>query len=165
MLMKKSIPIFLLLLIQTAVQGENSTFYYNKGVEFFKAGNMLEAENNFKLSVKANPSYTLGHYGLGRIYILQSEKIKDAVNHLKSSVSLDPDFAMGWFKLGLAELIAGKYIDALHSFDNAYKKDETLIESLYNMGVVYDLIGDEFKALTYYRLYYKKVKGEGSIQF
>ena len=146
--------------MQIAVQGENSTFYYNKGVEFFKADNMLEAENNFKLAVKINPAYTLGHYGLGRVYILQNGKLKDAIKHLKLSVSLDPDFAKGWFKLGLAELISGKYVESLHSFDKAYEKDETFIEALYNLGVAYDLLGDEFKALTYYRLYYRSVRGE-----
>ena len=164
--MQKSITIlFLILLLQTAVQGKNSTLYYNKGVEFFKAGNLIEAENNFKLAVQVNPSYTLGHYGLGRIYISQKDKIKDAIKHLKLSVSLDPDFSMGWFKLGLAELIAGKYVDSLHSFEKAYEKDESSIESLYNLGVVYDLLGNEFKALTYYRLYYKRIRGEGSIRF
>ena len=155
--MRSAFILFLLLLMQIAVQGENSTFYYNKGVEFFKAGNMLEAENNFKQAVKVNPAYTLGHYGLGRIYILQNAKIKDAIKHLKLSVSLDPNFAKGWFKLGLAELISGRYVDSLHSFKKAYEIDESFIEALYNMGVVYDLLGDEFKALTYYRLYYRKV--------
>ena len=165
-MLKQSISIILLiLLIQTVVQGENSTSYYNKGVEFFKTGNLLEAENNFKQAVKVNPAYSLGHYGLGRIYILQNEKIKDAIKHFKLSVSLDPNFAMGWFKLGLAELIAGKYIDSLHSFDKAYEMDDTLIESLYNMGTVYDLLGDEYKAFAYYRLYYRQVKGEGGIKF
>jgi tetratricopeptide (TPR) repeat protein len=105
--------------MQITTQGENSTIYYNKGVEFFKAGNMLEAENNFKLAVKVSPSYTLGHYGLGRVYILQNGKVEDAVKHLKQSVSLDQSFAKGWFKLGLAELISGKYLDALHSLKNA----------------------------------------------
>ena len=143
--------------MQITVQGENSTFYYNKGMEFFKAGDMLEAENNFKLAVNVNPSYTLGHYGLGRVYILQNGKIKDAVKHLKLSVSFDQDFSKGWFKLGLAELIAGKYIDSLHSFKKAYEKDGTLIESLYNIGVAYELLGDEFNAFTYYRLYYRRV--------
>ena len=150
--------ILLIILMQISVQGENSTFYYNKGVEFFKADNMPEAENNFKLAVKVNPSYTLGHYGLGRIYILQKGKMNDAIKHFKLSVSLDPNFAKGWFKLGLAELISGRYIDSLHSFEKAYEKDETFIEALYNIGIAYDLLGDDFKALTYYRLYYRKIK-------
>ena len=66
----------------------------------------------------------------------------------------------GWFKLGLAELLSGKYIESLHSFKEAYDRDKTFIEALYNMGVVYDLLGDDYKAFTYYRLYYRKVKGE-----
>ena len=155
----------LIFIMQITAPGENSTFYYNKGVEFFKADNMLEAENNFKLAVKVNPAYTLGHYGLGRVYILQNGKVKDAVKHFKLSVSLDPNFVNGWFKLGLAELISGKYIDCLHSFKKAYELDETFIEALYNMGAAYDLIGDEFNALACYRLYYRKAKGENITNF
>jgi len=159
--LKNAVSILLLLLIlQVPVYTENSTSYYNKGVESFKAGNLADAENNFKEAVRVNPSYTLGHYGLGRIYILQNGKAPDAIKHFRISVSLDPGFAKGWFKLGLAELISGKYLESLQSFKQAYDRDKTFIEALYNMGVVYDLLGDNYTAFTYYRLYYRKIKGE-----
>lgn len=159
--MKRSISLCLFFLIfQVSGFAENSTFYYNKGVEEFKAGNPGDAENSFKEAVKINPSYTLGHYGLGRIYILQKNRVPDAIKHLKLAVSLDPGFAKGWFKLGLAELISGKYVESLQSFKQAYERDKTFIEALYNMGVVYDLLGDNYTAFTYYRQYYRKVKGE-----
>lgn len=161
--MRKSafIMIFLFLL-QITVYAENSTFYYNRGVELFKAGNLSEAEQSFNKSLEINPSYTLGHYGLGRIYMRQKGKVPDAIKHLKRSVSLDPGFVRGWFKLGLAEMLAGRYVESLHSFREAYDRDKTFIEALYNMGVIYDLLGDDYIAFTYYRLYYKKVKGEKS---
>lgn len=149
-----------LIIIQSALYAENSTFYYKKGVEQFKAGEMAEAENSFKTAVEINPSYTLGHYGLGRVFILQKDKVPLAIKHLKRSVTLDPGFVKGWFKLGLAELVSGKYVDSLHSFKEAYERDKTFIEALYNMGVVYDLLGDDYTAFTYFRLYYRKVKGE-----
>jgi len=143
-----------------SVYAENSTQYYKKGVESFKSGNMPEAEKNFKLAVEVNPSYTLGHYGLGRVYLLRRDKVHEAIKQLKKSVKLDSNFARGWFKLGLAELVSGKYIEALHSFQKAYEKDKTYIEALYNMGVIYDLLGDNYQAFTYYRQYYRKLKGE-----
>jgi len=159
--LKHNVIIFLILIFyQTGIYAENSTFYYNKGVELFKSGNFTEAEINFKEALKINPSYTLGHYGLGRIYILQKGKAPNAIKHLKISVSLDPGFVRGWFKLGLAELISGKYLESLQSFKQAYERDKNFIESLYNMGVVYDLLGDNYTAFTYYRLYYRRVKGE-----
>lgn len=162
--MKRSLYCFLFMLslqliTLCAVYAENSSVYYSKGVEFFKAGNLSDAEKSFKLAVEVNPSYTLAHYGLGRVYIMQNGRASDAVKHLKLSVSLDPNFVKGWFKLGLAELVSGKYIESLHSFQEAYQRDKTFIEALYNMGVVYDLLGDNFTAFTYYRLYYRKVKG------
>lgn len=131
-----------------------------KGVESFKAGDLNEAEKNFKHALEINPSYVLGHYGLGRVYILRKGGAPDAIRHLKIAVSLDPGFVRGWFKLGLAEMVSGKLIGSLHSFKEAYNRDKTYIEALYNMGVVYDLLGDEYKAFTYYRHYYKKIKGE-----
>jgi len=146
--------------ISIDVFAENSTFYYKIAVESFKAGDLSDAEKNFKLSLQVNPSYTLGHYGLGRVYILQKGKVPDAIKHFKSAVNLDPNFVRGWFKLGLAELISGKYMDSLHSFKEAYNLDKTYIEALYNMGVIYDLLGDDYKAFTFYRLYYRKIKGE-----
>lgn len=161
--MKLPVLIFLpLFLIQTALYAENSTFYYKKGIEFFQAGNLPGAEQNFRKAVETNPSYTLGHYGLGRVYIMQKGKVPDAIKHFKKSVSLDPNFSRGWFKLGLAEFISGKYIESLHSFREAYEKDKTFIEALYNMGAVYDLLGNDYIAFTYYRLYYLKIKGEKS---
>lgn len=159
--MKQLVPIlFLLLFIQTELFAENSTFYYLKGVECYRAGDYSEAEQNFKRATEINPSYALGHYGLGRVYILRKGGAPDAIRHLKLSVSLDPGFVRGWFKLGIAELISGKLIESLHSFREAYNRDKTFIEALYNMGVVYDLLGDEYKAFTYYRHYYKKTRGE-----
>ena len=152
--------LILLILFQFTANAENSTDYYNMGVESFKSGNFPEAEKNFKKSLEINPSYTLGHYGLGRVYMLRSNKIQDSIKHLKRAVILDPGFVRGWFKLGLAELLYGKYIDSLHSFHEAYERDRTMIEALYNMGVVYDLLGDEYRAFTYYRLYYLGLKGE-----
>lgn len=148
-----------LFLLEQVVFSENSTFYYNRGVESFKAGSMTDAETNFKKAVEVNPSYTLGHYGLGRVYLLRKDKVSEAVRELKISVSLDPGLARGWFKLGLAELVSGKYMDSLHSFKEAYDRDKTFIEALYNMGVIYDLLGDEYLAFTYYRQYYRKTKG------
>lgn len=151
---------FLLIMLQIYAEAENSTDYYNAGVEFFKVGNYPEAETSFKKSLEKNPAYTLGHYGLGRVYMLRKEKIPDSIKHLKLAVALDPGFVRGWFKLGLVELVSGKYIDSLHSFREAYERDRTMIEALYNMGVVYDLLGDEYKAFSYYRMYFRGLKGE-----
>ncbi|HPS85768.1 MAG TPA: tetratricopeptide repeat protein [Spirochaetota bacterium] len=159
--MKLSACLFtFLLMVQSAVYAENSTFYYNKGVESFKTGDLAEAKKNFKQAVEVNPSYTLGHYGLGRVYIMQQDKIPEAIKHFKLSVSLDSGFVRGWFKLGLAEFIAGRYVESLHSFKEAYDRDKTCVEALYNMGVIYDLLGDDYKAFSYYRLYYRKVQGK-----
>lgn len=144
---------------------ENSTLYYKKGVEEYRAGNFTGAEKSFIRAIELNPYYTLGHYGLGRVYLKQKGGSADSIKHLKKSVSLDPSFAKGWFKLGIAEFLAEKYIESLHSFSEAYKRDRTFIEALYNIGVVYDLLGDNYRAYVHFRLYYKRLKGERESPF
>ncbi len=155
----------LFFLIHSAESLENSTFYYKKGVNEYRAGNFKGAEKSFIRAIELNPSYTLGHYGLGRVYLKQNGGSAESIKHLKRSVSLDPSFARGWFKLGIAEFLSEKYIDSLHSFNEAYKRDRTFIEALYNIGVVYDLLGDNYKAYVHYRQYYRRLKGERESPF
>jgi len=140
-----------------AAEGD-STWYYNTGVIKFNEKKFTDAEENFKKAVELSPASCLAHYGLGRVYILKKEKMGEAILHFKASVIMDPNFAKGFFYLGLAQLFKGKNIDSLHSFSSAFDKDKKYIEALYNIGAVYDMLGDSFKAFLYYKRYVTESK-------
>ncbi len=145
----------MLFIISTPLYSEikNSTKFYNEGVTAFKSGEMDKALELFIEAAQINNNYSLAHYGIGRVYLLQENKTADAVLHLKKAVELDSRFAKGYFYLGMAQLLAGKYNDSITSFKNAYERDVSLQESLYNISRAYELSGDKVSSLTYYRRY------------
>lgn len=149
----------LLLCGMVSAAGKNSTEYYNEGLEYAKSGRLDLAEETFKKTITANKYYCLGHYGLGRVYMYNPKTMDKAIIHLKKAVELDSNYAPALFYLGIAQLITVKYVDAIHSFDNAFEKDNRFVEALYNIGTIYELLGDDYKAFVYYRKYlYEKEK-------
>lgn len=147
--------LFIFLTVTRAFGGQPalSTVYYQEGAALFKAGDIYSAEQKFLESLKESPSYSLAYYGLGRVYISTDGKADEAITCLRKSVELDPGLARGYFYLGLAELIDRRYVEALHSFKNAYDRDKRFVESLYNIAVIYDLLGNSYRAFVYYRQY------------
>jgi len=133
---------------------KNSTELYKEGLALAEQGKLDLAELSFKKTVEANPWYCLGHYGLGRVYMYKPETLDRSILHLKRCVNLDPEYAPGYFYLGMAQMHAEKYTDAIHSFSSAFEKDNSFVEALYNIGVIYDLLGDEYKSFYYYRRYF-----------
>lgn len=132
---------------------KNSTELYKEGMAYAAAGRLDLAEAAFIKTINVNPWYCLGHYGLGRVYLYKQETMERALLHLSKCVELDPNFAPGYFYLGMAQMLSKKYPDAIHSFDSAYTRDNRFVEALYNMGTIYDLLGESYKAFYYYRKY------------
>jgi tetratricopeptide (TPR) repeat protein len=141
---------------------ENSTTLYKKGAALAAEGKISQAIEIFKKVIKTNQYYALGHYGLGKAYLYIPGKLNEAIIHLRRSVILDRRLSKGYFYLGMAYLFANKLPRAATSFHTAYKLDETLVEALYNLGVVYDRMKNSYKAKFYYRLYLReKYREEG----
>ncbi len=144
----------------SAVPPENSAAVYKKGAALAAAGKINEAIPLFEKAVKLSPYSCLAHYGLGRAYLSTEGKLDLAVKHLNKSVELDKSFARGYFYLGLAYFFNRNYIQAVHSFDRAYREDYTMIEALYNMGVQYDLMDNGYKAAIYFNKYLNEKYGQ-----
>lgn len=130
-----------------------SAIYYNEGVDLFKQGEFTSAESKFLESLKLSPFYSLAYYGLGRVYLATEGNNDEAITCLRKSVQLDSGLAKGYFYLGLAELLGGKYVEALHSFQSAHDLDKGFAESLYNIAVIYEHLGNNYRAFVYYRKY------------
>ncbi len=161
--MKRILPFLVILLIAvpgTLSSRENSTELYEKGVAMARDGRFDEAIEVFRKVVSVSPWYSLGHYGLGRSYLHKEGMQDDAIRHLKRAVALERDFARGHFYLGMAYFLSEKYVYALHAFREAYKYEETLIEALYNMGAIYDMMGKSYESIIYFRKYKEEKERE-----
>ena len=117
------VAIFILPFVIPIGARENSTMLYKKGVSLVLKKQLKDAEKVFKRVIKINPYYSLGHYGLGRVYLMKRGYLKEAVRHLKKSVSLDRRLAKGYFYLGMAHMLSKQYMRAIGAFKNSYKYD------------------------------------------
>jgi tetratricopeptide (TPR) repeat protein len=131
----------------------NSTQLYGEASARALSGDIEEAITGFIRVIEANPHYALGHYGLGKAYLYKEGKLEEAIRHLRLSVECDRRLAKGYFYLGMACMLAGKYGPALHAFGASYEYDRGMVEALYNMAVIYDLIGADSKARRLYEQY------------
>lgn len=154
------LSLFFCLAGSSVLAADNSTVFYKEGVSLVKTGDLAGAEKSFKKAVDVSPDYCLGYYGLGRVYLMEKGRVKDAIKCLRRSVTLDGNFARGWFYLGLAEFFSGRLKDSIHSFKAAHDKDRRFTESYYNIGVIYDQMGDGYRAFYYYHLYLVEAKGD-----
>ena len=152
--------VLLLFLISPAdlLGRKNSTELYQRGAALAKGGDISGAVKTFKEVVALSPHYSLGHYGLGKAYLYSEGNLDNAVLHLKKSVLLDRSSGPAHFYLAMAYLLKGEKIAALHAFQAAYEKDDSLIEALFNIGAIYDSMDQEFKAGKFFQRYLYEIQ-------
>lgn len=143
---------------------ENSSLLYKKGARLAKAGKINESIKVFKRVVALSPWFCLGHYGLGKAYLHRRGHNKEAIKHLKKATELDRTHAPSYFYLGFAYFLGNKKIHAITSFQRAYDMDESMVEALYNIASLYDMMGNTLKAHLYFRQYrVARERGEDEI--
>ncbi len=89
-----------------------ATEKYNAGVEAFDAGNIPDAEKQFRQAIALDSNYIEAYYNLGHL-LLQTERLQEAVQAFEKAISINPNIAMLHFMLGTAWAVAG---DELQSF-------------------------------------------------
>lgn len=156
----------ILLAIPASAARENSTELYEKGARLAIDGQLDKAILVFKRVVEISPYYCMGHYGLGKAYLYKYGMLDDAVKHLKEAVELDRRLVRAHFYLGVAYFMSKKYLRAAGAFKSAYDYDDSYIEALYNLGVVYEIMEKTYEAKMYYDKYVaEKVREEEDIIF
>ncbi|MCU0822251.1 MAG: hypothetical protein MUC95_07245 [Spirochaetes bacterium] len=168
-----SLRIFIiaLLLISPAGAGqggsrENSSILYQEAAKIAQSGDLDRAIPVFKEVVELSPSFSLGYYGLGKACLYREGMLDDALVYLRMAVKLDKTLSKGYFYLGMGYMLKRKYGDALNAFSTAYDQDKTMLEALFNSGVIYDMIQDRHMAKQYFEDYVKlKEKKEENIIF
>ncbi len=152
----------LILLFTTPGAGarETSSSLYRQASSLAQMGKIDEAIPLFKRVIQINPYDTKGHYGLGKAYLYRESTIGLAIKHLSLAVAMDRKNAKAYFYLGLGYMINEKYIPAIHAFADAYRNDSTMIESLYNIGAAYDMMGNDVKAKFYFDKFIQRREGE-----
>ena len=150
--MFNKIIITLLLLLQPD-DAKFASSLCNEAKIYAKNNNYNEAGELFLKAVSINPYYFYAHYGYGKVCLYTGD-IKNAVKHLSIAVTLDASSANGWFYLGFAYFFSKQYMNAVSCFKKAYTIDSSCIESLYNIAVMYEMMGNSFLSQNYYEKYF-----------
>ncbi len=155
------ITFFILFSSRIVYSSQSSSELFKEGVEFAKKEKYVLAIQFFKDSANKSPYFSLAHYGLGKTYLLVPGKIDNAILHLNQSVKLDRSYSRAFYYLGTAYFFKKKYILAIKNLIKSYKMSENQnVIALYNVGCIYDILGNKRLSSLYFTKYIDKISEE-----
>lgn len=88
------------------------------GLELVRNGKVKEAEEQYKLAIKYNPSYYLPYSNLGMLYIMQKD-YQRALDSLSNAYKLRPQSANAAANLGLCNRYLGNFSESNKFYEKA----------------------------------------------
>jgi tetratricopeptide (TPR) repeat protein len=132
---------------------------FERAVNVMRAGNLNEAELEFKQIALQYPQYAAPLVNVAILKRKQGE-LPEAEQLLKSAVARESGNAIAWTELGATQSLRGEFKDAANSYQAAITADPRYAPAWRNLGVVEDLyLGDPRSALTSLEQY-KQLSGE-----
>lgn len=132
---------------------------FDRAVGFMKAGNVTEAELEFKQVALQFPQLSSPYVNLGILY-RKAGHLEQSEDALKTAVERNDGSAVAWTELGATQRLRGEFPNAAASYEKAIVADPNFAPAYRNLGVVSDLyLGDPERALTAFERY-KELTGE-----
>ena len=114
---------------------EDYRYHFYRGLLLREVGREGEAEVELKISSSMNPSFSLPHYELGRLYMRKGE-YEDAVKEFEKALQKDPDFVLPLVKMGDVRLSEGDLTGAIELYKKALEKEKNLPDVYNRLGVI-----------------------------
>ena len=114
---------------------KESASLLNKGLQAQVAGNVGEAEKDFKKIIKSDASNKFAHYNLGLIYQNQS-KSSDAENQYRAALAIDSKFGPALYNLGILRANANDTTGAISLYRRAIAADAKDSNAHFNLGLL-----------------------------
>ena len=132
---------------------------FDRAVGLMKAGNVTEAELEFKQVALQFPQLSAPYVNLGILY-RKAGHLEQSEDALKTAVEHNDASAVAWTELGATQSLRGEFPNAAASYEKAIADDPNFAPAYRNLGVVSDLyLGDPERALTAFERY-KELTGE-----
>lgn len=87
-------------------------------------------------------------------------KLKDAIEHLQRAVEVDDRNARAWMQLGLAAYERKEYYVAAKAFFRAGRLEPARFEPRYNLGIVFETLGQYVRAIEQYEAALNQAPGQ-----
>jgi tetratricopeptide (TPR) repeat protein len=133
--------------------------YINLGNVYHKKKNYKLAEERMKRAIVLDPLSALARYNLGNIY-REWGRMDDAVETYLAALRLNPRYIEAANNLANIHFKEGRYKLAIEFYQKALRIDPTFAMSYYNMGLSYENLRMEDKAIDNYNMFIKYWLGE-----
>jgi len=126
---------------------------FDRAVGMMRAGNMTEAELEFKQISVMYPQLSTPYVNLGLLF-RKTGHLDQSEDALKNAVQRNGFSAVAWTELGITQRLRGEFQDAAASYEKAIAADPNYAAAYRNLGVVADLyLADPERALTAFEKY------------
>ena len=115
------------------LETESAVSLNETGTRLAKAGEMLEAENNFLKAIELNPDYPQSYHNLGIMQAAQ-QRTQEAIANLEKLIELKPGIAEHYCNLGIVYYLEGTFHESELSFSKALEIDSNHPDSQFNLG-------------------------------
>jgi len=116
---------FLISMIVVCGIKKEAKLHNNKGVKYFRDGEISKAISEFKKAIEISPKFAEAHYNLGNVYS-KIDSIDDAMACWQKTIELDKTNATAVMYIGLAHFKKGELDSALYYYEKAITMDENL---------------------------------------
>ena len=121
------------------------------GMTRYYLDNKMLAKKSYLTAIALNPKDFNTRYNLGELYYTAFADTENALREYKATLDINPDHADANFKIGLICLRNNMVKESIRYFRNALKTDPENVRILLQLGVSYEKIGDQEKALKAYQ--------------
>jgi tetratricopeptide (TPR) repeat protein len=121
------------------------------GMTYYYLNNKILAKKSYLTAIALNPKDFNTHYNLGELYYTALADTENALREYNAALKINPDHVDANFKVGLICLRNNMVKESIRYFRNALKTDSDNVRILLQIGVAYEKIGDQDKALKVYR--------------
>lgn len=118
---------------------------------YYYLENKILAKKSYLTAIALNPKDFNTLYNLGELYYIAFGDTENALREYNATLKINPDHVDANFKVGLICLRNNMTKESIHYFRDALKTDPENVRILLQLGVAYEKIGDQEKALKVYQ--------------
>ena len=140
------VAVLAVLAVVPLIAEESAEFYYDRGNEYYKAGDVDSAIEDWTEAIRIMPDYLLSYIHRGFAYYAKRE-LDQAINDLSESIALEPNIPIVWNGRGSAYYVKGELEQAIEDFSRAIVLDPQYATAYTNRGISLRDKGEYSKAI------------------
>jgi len=137
--------------VKEAIEQLSAKTSYINATEFYRVRELGKAIENFERAMELDPTYVDPLYGLGRIYLVDTQEFDKALAMYERAKDLAPGDAFSHSSLAYAYFVMGRYQDCVDEYIAAVQINGKDGDAFLNLGYAYEKMEMDLAAIEAYR--------------